>query len=78
LRREVSQPAQKVVQGVALEEQRLQFRCYAEEVARRAQNPMDRAHGWGGLFREWVADQTGGNDTVQELEAINTELADSG
>jgi hypothetical protein len=54
------------------------LRCYAEEVARRAQNPMDRAHGWGGLFREWVANQTGGDDALQELEAINTELADPG
>jgi hypothetical protein len=54
------------------------LRAYAEEIARRASNPLDRAHGWGELFREWVANQTGGDDAIQELEAINTELTDPG
>jgi hypothetical protein len=54
------------------------LRAYAEEITRRASNPLDRAHGWGELFRQWVANQTGGDDAIQELEAINTELTDPG
>ncbi len=54
------------------------LRAYAEEVARRAGNPMGRQQGWTELFREWANDQVGGTDVIEELSALNFDFTDPG
>jgi len=50
------------------------LRAYAQECARRSNNPLER--GWGTLFHQWADSQYGGSDTVAELHGIDTELTD--
>lgn len=54
------------------------LKSYAEELARRAANPMGRQQGWTELFHEWASNQVSGSDVIEELSAINFELTDLG
>jgi hypothetical protein len=54
-------------------------RAYAEEISRRAMNPLAKEHGaWAHMFGQWASAQPGGTDAVAELQGISTELADPG
>jgi hypothetical protein len=54
------------------------LKAYAEEVARRAGNPVEGPRGWAQLFHQWASNQTGGSDVIGELHDINIELVDPG
>jgi hypothetical protein len=54
------------------------LKAYAEEVARRAANPMARQQGWTELFHEWASNQVSGSEVIDELNAITFELTDLG